>query len=73
MPKCPSLKNLTDGKFGVLREKQDAAVQDLTKAHIESFDQAVSDGLHRVVQVSGTFHLLSYLFLFIFCKWQVNF
>ncbi|TNM99662.1 hypothetical protein fugu_012695 [Takifugu bimaculatus] len=50
LPKCPSLKNLTDGKFGVLRENQDAAVQDLTKAHIESFDQAVTDGLNRVVQ-----------------------
>lgn len=52
LPKCPSLKNLTDGKFGVLRENQDAAVQDLTKAHIESFDQAVTYGLNRVVQVS---------------------
>lgn len=55
MPKCPSLKNLTNGKFGVLRENQDAAVQDLTKAHIESFNQAVTDGLNRVVQVSSTF------------------
>lgn len=71
MPKCPSLKNLTDGKFGVLRENQDAAVQDLTKAHIESFDQAVTDGLNRVVQVSSTFYfatqnLLPYLFYLFF-------
>lgn len=59
LPKCPSLKNLTDGKFGLLRETQVAAVQDLTKAHIESFDQAVTDGLNRAVQVSGTFsHIL---------------
>lgn len=55
LPKSPSLKNLTDGKFGVLKENQDAAVQDLTKAHIESFNQAVTDGLNRVVQVSSTF------------------
>lgn len=58
LPKCPSLKNLTDGKFGLLRETQEAAVQDLTKAHIESFDQAVTDGLNRAVQVCGTFFLL---------------
>ncbi|KAF7669894.1 hypothetical protein LDENG_00115350 [Lucifuga dentata] len=50
LPKEPSLKNLTDGGFGVLKEVQHAAVQDLTKAHIESFDQAVSEGLSRVVQ-----------------------
>uniref|UniRef100_A0A3B4Y8X7 DNA-directed RNA polymerase n=1 Tax=Seriola lalandi dorsalis TaxID=1841481 RepID=A0A3B4Y8X7_SERLL len=50
LPKAPSLKNLTQGGFGVLKEAQHAAVQDLTKAHIESFDQAVTDGLSRVVQ-----------------------
>uniref|UniRef100_A0A8D3CT09 DNA-directed RNA polymerase subunit beta n=1 Tax=Scophthalmus maximus TaxID=52904 RepID=A0A8D3CT09_SCOMX len=50
LPKGPSLKNLTRGGFGVLKETQHAAVQDLTKAHIESFDQAVTDGLSRVVQ-----------------------
>ncbi|CAK6962407.1 DNA-directed RNA polymerase I subunit RPA2 [Scomber scombrus] len=50
LPKGPSLKNLTEGRFGVLKEDQHAAVQDLTKAHIESFDQAVTDGLSRVVQ-----------------------
>uniref|UniRef100_A0A671TSD6 DNA-directed RNA polymerase subunit beta n=1 Tax=Sparus aurata TaxID=8175 RepID=A0A671TSD6_SPAAU len=46
----PSLKNLTEERFGVLKETQHGAVQDLTKAHIESFDQAVTDGLSRVVQ-----------------------
>lgn len=51
LPNCPSLKNLTDGTFGLLRERQAAAVQDLTRAHIESFDQAVTDGLNRAVQV----------------------
>lgn len=54
LAKGPSLKNLTDGGFGALKESQHAAVQDLTKAHIESFDQAVTDGLNRVVQVSST-------------------
>lgn len=52
LPKCPSLKKLTDGQFGALRPRQDAAVQDLTRAHLESFDQAAGDGLQRVVQVS---------------------
>ncbi len=55
LPKGPSLKNLTEGGFGVLKEAQHGAVQDLTKAHIESFDQAVTDGLSRVVQVSLSF------------------
>lgn len=52
LPKCPSLKNLTQGGFGLLKDSQHAAVQDLTKAHIESFNEAVSDGLSHVVQVS---------------------
>lgn len=52
LPAGPSLKNLTDGGFGKLQDKQHPAVQDLTKAHLESFDQAVTDGLSRVVQVS---------------------
>ncbi|XP_034079920.1 DNA-directed RNA polymerase I subunit RPA2 isoform X2 [Gymnodraco acuticeps] len=50
LPKAPSLKNLTERGFGILNETQHAAVQDLTKAHIESFDQALTDGLSRVVQ-----------------------
>uniref|UniRef100_A0A3Q3W3R7 Uncharacterized protein n=1 Tax=Mola mola TaxID=94237 RepID=A0A3Q3W3R7_MOLML len=54
VPKCPSLKNLTDGGFGVLKESQHAAVQGLTRAHVESFDQAVTEGLSRVVQVGET-------------------
>ena len=51
LAKAPSLKNLTEGGFGVLKDSQHAAVQDLTKAHIESFDQAVTEGLSSVVQV----------------------
>uniref|UniRef100_A0A8C5DD45 Uncharacterized protein n=1 Tax=Gouania willdenowi TaxID=441366 RepID=A0A8C5DD45_GOUWI len=50
LPKAPSLKNLTEGRFGELKDRQHAAVQDLTKAHIQSFDQAVTDGLSPVVQ-----------------------
>uniref|UniRef100_A0A667Z9F7 DNA-directed RNA polymerase subunit beta n=1 Tax=Myripristis murdjan TaxID=586833 RepID=A0A667Z9F7_9TELE len=50
LPKGPSLKNLTERGFGIPKETQHAAVQDLTRAHIESFDQAVTEGLSRVVQ-----------------------
>lgn len=58
LPKGPSLKNLTDGGFGKLTDQQHAAIQDLTKAHIESFDQAVTDGLIRAVQVRLSANLL---------------
>ncbi|XP_040034006.2 DNA-directed RNA polymerase I subunit RPA2 [Gasterosteus aculeatus] len=50
LPTAPSLKNLTEAGFGVLKESQHAAVQDLTKAHIDSFDHAVTEGLSRAVQ-----------------------
>lgn len=53
LPTAPSLKHLTETGFGLPKEKQHEAVQDLVKAHIESFDQAVTDGLSRVVQVSA--------------------
>ncbi|XP_042593360.1 DNA-directed RNA polymerase I subunit RPA2 [Cyprinus carpio] len=46
----PSLKHLTEAGFGVPKEKQRVPVQELVKAHIESFDQAVTDGLCRVVE-----------------------
>ncbi|XP_055025762.1 DNA-directed RNA polymerase I subunit RPA2 [Misgurnus anguillicaudatus] len=46
---APSLKHLTEAGFGVPKEKQHVPVQELVKAHIESFDQAVTDGLCRVV------------------------
>lgn len=52
LPTAPSLKHLTEAGFGIPKEKQHEAVQDLVKAHIESFDEAVTDGLSRVVQVS---------------------
>uniref|UniRef100_A0A673HXS5 DNA-directed RNA polymerase subunit beta n=1 Tax=Sinocyclocheilus rhinocerous TaxID=307959 RepID=A0A673HXS5_9TELE len=41
----PSLKHLTEGVPSVPKEKQRVSVQELVKAHIESFDQAVTDGL----------------------------
>ncbi|KAM8860351.1 DNA-directed RNA polymerase I subunit RPA2 [Spinachia spinachia] len=50
LPTAPSLKNLTETGFGLLKESQHAAVQGLTKAHMESFDHAVTDGLSRAVQ-----------------------
>lgn len=50
LPTEPSLKNLTQARFGVLKEQQHDAIQDLTRAHIDSFDQAVCDGLSRIVQ-----------------------
>ncbi|KAM8888744.1 DNA-directed RNA polymerase I subunit RPA2 [Synchiropus picturatus] len=50
VPKAPNLKNLTGASFGRLKETQHAPVQDLTKAHIESFNHAVTEGLNRAVQ-----------------------
>ncbi|TRY55888.1 hypothetical protein DNTS_029133 [Danionella cerebrum] len=46
----PSLKNLTEPGFGTPKEKQHAPIQGLVKAHIESYDQAMTDGLCRVVE-----------------------
>ena len=57
LSKGPSLKHLSEPGFGVPKENQHAAIQDITKAHTESFDQAVTDGLSRVVQVSPGFLL----------------
>uniref|UniRef100_A0A8B9HPM7 DNA-directed RNA polymerase subunit beta n=1 Tax=Astyanax mexicanus TaxID=7994 RepID=A0A8B9HPM7_ASTMX len=50
LPAAPSLKPLTQPGYGLPKEQQQAAVQDLVKAHIDSFDQALSDGLAQVVQ-----------------------
>uniref|UniRef100_A0A671RBI6 Uncharacterized protein n=1 Tax=Sinocyclocheilus anshuiensis TaxID=1608454 RepID=A0A671RBI6_9TELE len=50
----PRLKHLTEAGFGVPKEKQRVSVQELVKAHIESFDQAVTDRLCRVVEVRYT-------------------
>ncbi|KAK6489949.1 DNA-directed RNA polymerase I subunit RPA2 isoform X2 [Huso huso] len=50
LPSGPSLKNLTEPGYGVPKKEQHRAVQELTRAHTESFDQAISDGLSRAVQ-----------------------
>lgn len=59
---APSLKNLTETNFGVPKKKQHVPVQELVKAHIESFDQAVTDGLCRVVGVSTTYFVFCILY-----------
>ncbi|XP_061601035.1 DNA-directed RNA polymerase I subunit RPA2 [Cololabis saira] len=59
LPEGPSLKNLTDGNFGKLKDTQHAAVQNLTKAHVESFDQAVTEGLAEVVQAIPPLEFMS--------------
>ncbi|XP_038655025.1 DNA-directed RNA polymerase I subunit RPA2 [Scyliorhinus canicula] len=48
----PSLKNLTDPALRAQRvaPKQHQALQELVRAHVDSFDQAVSEGLARAVQ-----------------------
>ncbi|XP_006005108.2 DNA-directed RNA polymerase I subunit RPA2 [Latimeria chalumnae] len=50
LPSAPSLKHLTRPDFGAPGKQQQRAVQDLTKAHVESFNHAVSEGLSRAVQ-----------------------
>ncbi|KAM6916058.1 DNA-directed RNA polymerase I subunit RPA2 [Xenentodon cancila] len=59
LPTGPSLKNLTDGDFGKLKDTQHAAVQHLTRAHVESFDQAVTEGLNDVVQTIPPLEFMS--------------
>lgn len=46
---------MTEAGFGVPKNKQHVPVQELVKAHIDSFDQAVTDGLCRVVEVRHTY------------------
>nr|XP_060610452.1 DNA-directed RNA polymerase I subunit RPA2-like [Anolis sagrei ordinatus] len=50
LPGAPSLKPLTAPERGLPREKQRRALQDVTRAHVESFDFATGDGLLRAVQ-----------------------
>lgn len=51
LPSGPSLKHLTAPDYGLPREQQRPALQDIARAHIESFNYAVSEGLSRAVQV----------------------
>lgn len=53
LPKGPSLKHLTDPSYGIPREQQKPALQELTRAHVESFNYAVREGLSHAVQVSA--------------------
>lgn len=53
LPSGPSLKHLTDPSYAVPPEQQKAALQDLTRAHVDSFNYAVLEGLSLAVQVSG--------------------
>uniref|UniRef100_A0A8D2B421 DNA-directed RNA polymerase n=1 Tax=Sciurus vulgaris TaxID=55149 RepID=A0A8D2B421_SCIVU len=50
LPSGPSLKHLTDPSYGVPPEQQKAALQELTRAHVESFNYAVREGLSHAVQ-----------------------
>lgn len=54
LPSGPSLKHLTDPSYAIPPEQQKAALQDLTRAHVDSFNYAVLEGLSHAVQVSGT-------------------
>ncbi|PNJ20047.1 POLR1B isoform 6 [Pongo abelii] len=53
LPSGPSLKHLTDPSYGIPREQQKAALQELTRAHVESFNYAVHEGLGLAVQRWG--------------------
>uniref|UniRef100_A0A673SPR3 DNA-directed RNA polymerase subunit beta n=1 Tax=Suricata suricatta TaxID=37032 RepID=A0A673SPR3_SURSU len=55
LPKGPSLKHLTDPSYGIPREQQKPALQDLTRAHVESFNYAVREGLSHAVQAIPPF------------------
>lgn len=53
LPGGPSLKHLTEASYGIPRAQQKAALQELTRAHVESFNYAVCEGLSQAVQVSA--------------------
>uniref|UniRef100_A0ABI7ZB88 DNA-directed RNA polymerase n=1 Tax=Felis catus TaxID=9685 RepID=A0ABI7ZB88_FELCA len=55
LPKGPSLKHLTDPFYGIPREQQKPALQELTRAHVESFNYAVREGLSHAVQAIPPF------------------
>uniref|UniRef100_A0A2K5S2M9 DNA-directed RNA polymerase n=1 Tax=Cebus imitator TaxID=2715852 RepID=A0A2K5S2M9_CEBIM len=55
LPNGPSLKHLTDPSYGIPREQQKAALQELTRAHVESFNYAVHEGLGLAVQAIPPF------------------
>ncbi|XP_038607408.1 DNA-directed RNA polymerase I subunit RPA2 [Tachyglossus aculeatus] len=50
LPPGPSLRHLTQPAPGAPRDQQAAALQDLTRAHVQSFNHAVREGLSQAVQ-----------------------
>nr|XP_056708651.1 DNA-directed RNA polymerase I subunit RPA2 [Euleptes europaea] len=50
LPGSPSLKRLTEPGYGLVKKQQLSALQELTRAHIESFNHAVGEGLHRAIE-----------------------
>ncbi|XP_029449641.1 DNA-directed RNA polymerase I subunit RPA2 [Rhinatrema bivittatum] len=50
LPCEPSLKHLTGPGYGLPKERQQQALQELTRAHVESFNYAVEEGLSQAVQ-----------------------
>ncbi|XP_053239407.1 DNA-directed RNA polymerase I subunit RPA2 isoform X1 [Podarcis raffonei] len=50
LPSGPSLRNLTAPGYGQPKERQTPALQDVARAHTESFNYAVGEGLLRAVQ-----------------------
>ncbi|XP_075452458.1 DNA-directed RNA polymerase I subunit RPA2 [Ascaphus truei] len=50
LPTQPSLKKLTQPGYGRPGKRQHPALQELTRAHTDSFNQAMSEGLNRAVQ-----------------------
>uniref|UniRef100_A0A8C5M9Q9 DNA-directed RNA polymerase subunit beta n=1 Tax=Leptobrachium leishanense TaxID=445787 RepID=A0A8C5M9Q9_9ANUR len=50
LPSQPSLKKLTQPGYGLPKEQQHPPLQELTRAHIDSFNQAMTEGLRIAVQ-----------------------
>ncbi|KAM8945485.1 DNA-directed RNA polymerase I subunit RPA2 [Pelodytes ibericus] len=50
LPSQPSLKKLTAPGYGQPGENQHPPLQELTRAHIDSFNQAMTEGLNLAVQ-----------------------
>ncbi|XP_056423537.1 DNA-directed RNA polymerase I subunit RPA2 [Hyla sarda] len=50
LPSQPSLKKLTDPNYGRPGDKQHPPLQDITRAHVESFNEAMTEGLYLAVQ-----------------------
>uniref|UniRef100_A0A5F5PYE1 DNA-directed RNA polymerase n=1 Tax=Equus caballus TaxID=9796 RepID=A0A5F5PYE1_HORSE len=55
LPSGPTLKHLTDPLYGIPQEQQKPALQELTRAHVESFNYAVREGLSHAVQAIPPF------------------